>query len=158
MQADPQLIVKLNKVLTYELTSINQFFLHARMFKNWGFSELDKACYHKSILDMKQADQLIERILFLEGLPNLQALGALRIGEEPQEMLHANLTFLTDQRPLLQSAIALCETQQDYVTRALLSKMLTDEEAHIDYLEAQLHQIDTLGLANYLQSKTMEDE
>ncbi|MFM2486159.1 bacterioferritin [Celerinatantimonas yamalensis] len=158
MQANPQIIQLLNKVLTYKLTSINQFFLHARMFGNWGFEALNKACYKKSIQDMKQADALIERILFLEGLPNLQALGALRIGEKSQEMLSCNLGFITDQVPLLRQAIAICEAQQDYVSRDLLHTLIEYEEEHIDWLEAQLYQIGEMGIEKYLQSKLSEDD
>lgn len=158
MQGNPQIVQLLNKVLTYELTSINQFFLHARMFGNWGFEVLNKACYKKSILDMKQADKLIERILFLEGLPNLQALGALRIGEQSKEILECNLQFLNDQLPLLAQGVTLCEQQADYVSRDLVQEILNDEEAHIDWLEAQLYQISEIGEEKYLQTKISEDE
>lgn len=158
MQGNPQIVQLLNKVLTYELTSINQFFLHARMFGNWGFEVLNKACYKKSILDMKQADKLIERILFLEGLPNLQALGALRIGEQSKELLECNLQFLNDQLPLLAQGVSLCEQHADYVSRDLVQEILNDEEAHIDWLEAQLYQISEIGEEKYLQTKISEDE
>ncbi|MFM2479061.1 bacterioferritin [Celerinatantimonas sp. MCCC 1A17872] len=158
MQGNPQIVQLLNKVLTYELTSINQFFLHARMFGNWGFEVLNKACYKKSIKDMKQADKLIERVLFLEGLPNLQALGALRIGEQSKEMLECNLQFLNDQLPLLRQAVGFCEQQTDYVSRDLLQDILDDEEEHIDWLEAQLYQISVIGEEKYLQTKISEDE
>ena len=157
MLGNKQVIAGLNEVLTFELTSINQYFLHARMFKNWGFKKLNEKCYKKSICDMKQADELIERILFLEGLPNLQMLGKLIIGEEPLEMLQCDHKFQVQQIPLLQQVIKLCEEKQDYVSRDLLSKILGSEEDYIDWLETQQHQISTLGQQNYLQSQ-MQDE
>lgn len=158
MKTNSQIVVMLNKVLTSELTSINQYFLHARMYKNWGFEELNEACYKKSIKDMKQADKLIERVLFLEGLPNLQALGALRIGEETEEMLACDLAFQLEQLPTLKAAIALCEAEKDYVSRDLLVSILVDEEEHIDWLETQQYQIEKVGIAHYLLSKTIEGE
>ncbi|WP_299074303.1 bacterioferritin [uncultured Paraglaciecola sp.] len=157
MQGDKQVIAALNEVLTYELTSINQYFLHARMFKNWGLEKLNSAAYKKSIKDMKQADQLIERILFLEGLPNLQMLGKLMIGEETIEMLGCDMDFQKLQLPLLKKAIALCEAQQDFVSRDLLESILTFEEDHIDWIETQQYQIKHLGLENYLQSQVAGD-
>ncbi|KAA0875036.1 bacterioferritin [Nitrincola tapanii] len=154
MKGKKTVIQQLNKVLTYELTSINQFFLHARMFGNWGFQALNTKAYKKSIQDMKQADKLIERILLLEGLPNLQQLERLRIGETPAEMLAADQSFICDQLPLLQAAIALCENEQDYVSRELLQEILEDEEEYLDWLDTQIQLTENLGMQNYLQSMT----
>lgn len=141
MDGNKQVLAMLNEVLTIELTSINQYFLHARMFKNWGFENLNEKCYKKSIKDMKQADDLIERILFLQGLPNLQALNKLYIGEETAEMIQCDMDFQLEQVPVLKKAIALCEQLQDYVSRELLENILEYEEGHIDWLEAQQYQI-----------------
>lgn len=151
MQGNKNVVVALNGVLTTELTSINQYFLHARMCKNWGFEALDKANYKKSIKDMKQSDALIERILFLEGLPNLQALGKLLIGETPTETLSCNMTFQQQQISQLRDAISLCEQEKDYVSRDLLTDILEYEEEHLDWLETQDYQIETLGVEKYLQ-------
>lgn len=153
MKGDASVISYLNRVLTQELTSINQYFLHARMYRNWGLGELNETCYKKSIKDMKQADDLIERILFLEGLPNLQHLEKLRIGEHTQEMLKCDMDFQLLQLPLLKEAIAHCESTQDYVSRDLLEDILEYEEAHIDWLEAQEYLIANTGIENYLQSQ-----
>ncbi|WP_111979288.1 bacterioferritin [Algibacillus agarilyticus] len=157
MKTQSQLIVLLNEVLTSELTSINQFFLHARMYKNWGLSALNEKCYKKSIKDMKQADVLIERILFLEGLPNLQRLGSLKIGEDTVEMIACDTEFQLEQIPLLKKAIAICEKEQDYVSRDLIQEILEYEENHLDWLETQAYQIDNLGIQNYLQAQVSGD-
>lgn len=152
MQGDKGVITQLNKVLTCELTSINQFFLHARLFRHKGLTKLNDKAYKKSIKDMKQADALIERILFLEGLPNLQQLGHLQIGETPQEMFDCDMAFELEQIPLLKEAIALCEQASDYVSRDLLEDLLEEEEEYIDWLETQQQLIASTGLENYLQS------
>ncbi|SMF56558.1 bacterioferritin [Alteromonadaceae bacterium Bs31] len=158
MKTDSQIISTLNAVLTVELTSINRYFLHARMYKNWGFENLDHVSYKKSIKDMKQADKLIERILFLEGLPNLQKLDPLQVGENTEEMLNCDLLFQQDNTHTLKQAIATCEQLKDYVSRSLLQELLEYEEAHLDWLEAQQHQIAELGLQNYLQAQISEGE
>ena len=153
MQGDKQVISHLNKVLTSELTSINQFFLHARMYKNWGLNGLNEKAYKKSIKDMKQADALIERVLFLEGLPNLQQLGHLRIGEETTEMLQCDMDFELEELTVLREAIAFCESTGDYVSRDLLEDILEYEEEYVDWIETQQHLISSTGLENYLQSQ-----
>ena len=147
----------LNKVLTCELTSINQFFLHARMSKNWGLEVLNKKAYHKSIKDMKQADKLIGRILFLEGLPNLQKLDKLNIGESPEESLNCDYQFQLNQIPILKDAITQCEASQDFVSRDMLVDILEYEEDYIDWLETQQFLIKTTGLENYLQAQMEEN-
>jgi bacterioferritin len=153
MKADPKAIDYLNKALGNELIAINQYFLHARMYKNWGFTRLADKEYHESIDEMKHADKLIERILFLEGLPNLQSLGKLLIGENVEEMLSCDLKLEHVAIPLLREAIAYMETIKDYVTRELLEDILAGEEEHVDWLETQLGLIKQIGLQNYLQSQ-----
>ena len=153
MQSKPALLKALNTVLKNELTAINQYFLHARMFGNWGFERLNEYRYKQSIRVMKEADKLIERILFLEGLPNLQSLGKLLIGENSVECLEGDLQLERDiHRPALLEAIALCETEQDYVSRDLLADFLEECEEAIDWLETQLSLIKDISLPNYLQS------
>ncbi len=153
MKGDSQVIAYLNQALENELTAINQYFLHARMYKNWGFSKLNEKEYHESIDEMKHADQLIERILFLDGLPNLQKLGKLLIGENPKEMLACDLELEEKAVPLLREAIAYCESVKDFVSRDLFNHILASEEDHIDWLETQLSLIEKTGLENYLQSQ-----
>lgn len=152
MKANNGIVNQLNKVLTVELTSINQYFLHARIFKNWGLDALNSKAYKKSIKDMKQADKLIERILFLEGLPNLQQLGRLRIGEHTAEMLQCDLSCQRDQNSLLTEVIAFCENENDFVSRDILVEILDYEQEYIDWLEAQLDLIQGMGVENYQQA------
>jgi bacterioferritin len=156
MKGNKEVLIALNQVLTHELTSINQYFLHARMYKSWGLEELNQKAYKKSIKDMIQADNLIERVLFLEGFPNLQHLERLRIGEHTKEMMECDLSFEKDQIPLLKSSIALCEAHQDFVSRELLNEILTYEEDYTDWIETQLSLIDNIGIENYLQSQIEE--
>ena len=153
MQGDPKVIEYLNKALYNELTAINQYFLHAKMLKNWGLKELAEHEYEESIDEMKHADRLAERILFLEGLPNFQALGKLRIGENPKELLEADLALELEALPTLRSAIAHCEAVGDSVSRKLFTDILDSEEEHIDWLETQLALIARIGEQNYLLTK-----
>ena len=153
MRGDQKAIEFLNKVLYNELTAINQYFLHYRMYKNWGFDDLAKHEYEESIDEMKHADRLIERILFLDGLPNLQMLGKIMIGENPREAIVCDLKLENMALPDLRAGIAYCEQLGDYVTRQLFEDILKSEEEHIDWLETQLALMDRLGDTPYLQTK-----
>ncbi|MCJ2177302.1 bacterioferritin [Novosphingobium album (ex Hu et al. 2023)] len=159
MQGDPQVIDFLNKALLNELTAINQYWLHYRMLDNWGIKKLAEYERHESIDEMKHADTLADRILFLEGLPNFQALGKLRVGEGVEEILKADLALEHDAIPLLKEAIAHCEAVRDFVSREIFERILESEEEHVDFLEKQFDMIERMGIQNYcqLQSKPAED-
>lgn len=156
MKGDKQVISHLNKILGNELVAINQYFLHAKMFKNWGLKELAEHSHHESIDEMKHADKLIDRILFLEGLPNLQDLGKLNIGENTQEIMQCDLDLELRAIPDLRVAIVHCDSVRDFVTSELLEDILESEEEHVDWLETQLSLIEKVGIQNYLQEKMAE--
>lgn len=157
MKGDADIIQKLNGILTNELTAINQYFLHARMLKNWGLLKLAQKIYEESVGEMKHADLLIERVLFLEGLPNVQNMHKMRIGENVPEMFTSDLGIETKNRADLAAAMQQCELKHDFETKKILGNILTDTEEHIDWLETQLQLIQQVGLQNYLQSQMTEE-
>jgi len=156
VKGNPQIIAELNKLLKNELTAINQYFLHARMMKHWGFERLAKRVYDESIGEMKHADRLIQRILLLDGLPNLQDLGKIAIGEAVPECLGCDLKLETGARTALLAAVAHCETAKDFVSREIVVHILEDAESHIDFLETEIALIEKVGEHNYLQSQIGE--
>ncbi|EFP97865.1 bacterioferritin [Vibrio caribbeanicus] len=158
MKSDPIIIQHLNKILGNELVAINQYFLHARMYKDWGLKRLADKEYHESIEEMNHADRLIERILFLEGIPNLQDLGKLMIGEDTKEMIECDLKLEMTAIPDLRAAIAYAEDSNDYVSKELFQRILEDEEDHVDWLETQLGLIEMTGIQNYLQAQFVDEE
>lgn len=156
MKGDQKVIELLNKALGNELIAINQYFLHAKMYKDWGMTNLAEHEYHESIDEMKHADALVDRILFLEGFPNLQDLGALRIGEDTKEMLQCDLALEMDAVPDLREGIRYCEEIKDFVSRDLFNSILESEEEHIDWLETQLGLIEKMGIENYIQAQIVQ--
>ena len=158
MKGDAKVIEHLNKALKLELTTVNQYFLHARMFRDWGFHRIAKIEYEESIDEMKHADALIERILFLEGLPNVQDLGKVMIGETLKECLECDLKAEHNAHPVYKAAIAYCDEIGDYVSRQLFDEILKSEEEHIDFLETQLSVIEKIGEERYMQSQLGEGE
>ena len=151
MKGDPKVIEFLNETLKNELTAINQYFLHYRMLEHWGIARLAKQEYEESIDEMKHADRLAARILFLDGLPNFQLLGRLRIGETVEELLKADLALENEAMPQLRDGIAYCEQIRDYISRDLLQSILDSEEEHVDFLETQFELIERMGIQNYVQ-------
>lgn len=158
MKGDAKVVQQLNKLLTMKLTAINQYFLHARMYRNWGFENLNSQTYKASINEMKYADDIIERILFLEGMPNLQELGKLYIGEDPREMLELDHKVQFEDANAIRDGMACCEEHQDYVSRDMLCRILDGQEEHLDWLETQLDLMTRLGTEVYLQTQLNKGE